>query len=262
MVASVYTLQKVLEQVVNPDWQDMKMNRDELRNLLKQPVKFSERNLGCPDDYALASYVEGGLSERDHNNFELHLSDCDFCLERVGLLGRANDTEQVDGVSELLMASSRNLPRDGTHKRNGLRYAPRWATAALVVLTFGLLLNLEPSNQDSPELTSPAIPQQRSVDPYALLPQVISPADGSTINPTTQQFTWTPIRDSLYYQVRIVSDVGDLVWQERVNGTQWQLPVGISLPGNAEYFVRVDAYLTEAKSFNSDYVVFKVEADN
>jgi len=243
------------------------MDRSELRYLLKQPVKLAERNLGCPDDYELASYMEGGLSERDHISFERHLSDCDFCLERVGLLGRAKDIEHVNGVSELLLARSRKLAQDGGHKRNGLRYAPRWAAAAVVVLTFGLLMSLESPNRNSPELTSPvtrspAMRQQRNIDPYALLPQVISPTDGSTINPTTQQFTWVPIRDSLFYQVRIVSDVGNLVWQERVNGTQWRLPLGLSLHGNAEYFVRVDAYLTEAKSLNSDYVVFKVAASN
>lgn len=243
------------------------MDRNDLRNFLRKRSSPSERNPGCPDDHVLVSYMEGGLSKREHNNFERHLSDCDFCLERVGMLSRARDNEPVSRVSELLLARSRKLVRDGSDKSDALRYAPRWAAAAVVVLTFGLLISLEIPNQDSPELTPPstqppAMRQQRNIDTYALSPKIISPTDGSSINPTTQQFTWAPIRDSLFYQVRIVSDVGDLVWQERVNGTQWLLPVELSLLSSAEYYVRIDAYLTETKSLNSDYVVFRVEAGN
>ena len=241
------------------------MNRDELKYLLKQPVMVAERNLGCPDDSELASYMEGGLSEQNHNKFERHLSDCDFCMERVGLLGRAKDIEAGNRVPDLVLARSKKLVQNPEHLHKGLRYAPRWAAAAVVVLAIGFLADLESPNQVSTELTPPGtqppmIRQERNVDPNALLPHVISPHDGSTINPTTQQFVWAPIHDSLFYQVRIVSDVGDLVWQERVTGTQWRLPAGLSLVSGAEYFVRVDAYLTESKSLNSDYVVFKVRA--
>jgi len=71
-------------------------------------------------------------------------------------------------------------------------------------------------------------------------------------------FRWTAVSNSLYYQLRIVSDEGDLVWQGRVDGTHWVLPAGLSLAPGAEYFVRVDAYLTEAKALNSDYLLFRV----
>jgi hypothetical protein len=239
------------------------MNRDDLRYFLKQSAQAVERKLDCPDDYELASYLEGGLSEQGHFNFERHLTDCDFCMERVGLLGRANDIEADTQVPELLLARSKKLAQNTVHKHMGLRYAPRWAAAAVLVLTIGLLMNLEPPQQVSTELappsTSPPLTRQvRNISPYALLPQVISPKEGSTINPVTQQFVWAPVQDSLFYQVRIVNDVGDLVWQARLTGTQLGLPEDLLLASGAEYFVRVDAYLTEAKSLNSDYVVFKV----
>jgi len=240
------------------------MNREDLKVQLKKIDTLSERKLDCPDDYDLASYLEGGLSEREHHHFELHLADCDFCMGLVGLLGRARDSEANEQIPELLMARSRKLANSKTGMPAfRLRHGRRWATAAAVVLAFGLFINLESSRQFNPGTGSPGaspdpVRQERSIDPYALVPRVTSPLDNSKIDPTSQQFSWAPVRDSLYYQVRIVSDEGDLLWQERLPGTQWKLPSELTLSSNAEYFVRVDAYLTESKSLNSDYVVFRV----
>jgi hypothetical protein len=79
-----------------------------------------------------------------------------------------------------------------------------------------------------------------------------------TIVPGDGTFEWTPVPESLYYQLRIVSDEGDLIWQGRVDGTQWALPSDLPLVPGSEYFVRVDAYLAEAKAVNSDYFLFQV----
>ena len=69
------------------------MNAAELKALLKQSTVPAERQPGCPDDNAVASYSDGGLSERDHGRFEHHLADCAYCTERVGILGRAREAE-------------------------------------------------------------------------------------------------------------------------------------------------------------------------
>jgi len=42
-------------------------------------------------------------------------------------------------------------------------------------------------------------------------------------------FSWTAVPESLYYEVRIVSDAGDLLWRERVEGTEWRLPGDLAL---------------------------------
>jgi hypothetical protein len=59
--------------------------------------------------------------------------------------------------------------------------------------------------------------------------------------------------------VRIVSDEGDLLWQEQVNETRWKLPAELVLTADTEYYVRIDAYLAESKALSSDYILFKVE---
>lgn len=247
------------------------MNTDELKSLLKQSAETVERQPDCPDDHTLASYIDGGLSERDHGRFEHHLADCAYCTERVGTLGRAGEAETTAQVPELLRARSARLAKASDTKSASVtptlwRKAPRWAAAAVVVLAVGVLSQFySPSlnrQEVSPSIDTPGqsagIRETRNMDTGTIGPSFLSPLEGMTIIPDGGVFNWTPVRDSLYYQLRIVSDEGDLVWQERVDGTQWELPSDLSLSPGAEYFVRVDAYLAEAKALNSDYVLFRV----
>lgn len=237
------------------------MNRDQMKELLRRPAEAARHTISCPDDYQVASYIDGGLSEGDHSLFELHLDECDYCIERVGLLGRARESEIEATVPEMILARSRRLAGGASRQQARTaspprwRNAPRWAAAAVVVLLLGFL-----AGREFPETAAPESDHQvRTIDLGALAPRVIFPEEGATVDPGNLIFNWTMISDSLYYQVRIVNDEGDLVWQERVAGTQWKLPSGLSLSPGAEYFVRVDSYLAEARSLNSDYLVFRIE---
>jgi len=53
-----------------------------------------------------------------------------------------------------------------------------------------------------------------------------------------------------------VTDDGDLVVQERVDGTAWQPQLELQ-PGT-EYFVHVDAYPSGDKAVSSEHVPFRV----
>lgn len=247
------------------------MNTDELKTLLKEHPVLAERNPGCPDDYELASYMDGGLCERDHGRFELHLADCEYCMERVGLLGRAGEADKATHVPEFMPAHATRLlngqkPENNPDKRGMLHRAPRWAAAALVVLAVGYMLQEFTGNQNiqqppsaarSPDHTGP-VRETRNINLGALAPRFLASHEGMTIVPGDGTFEWTPVPESLYYQLRIVSDEGDLIWQGRVDGTQWALPSDLPLVPGSEYFVRVDAYLAEAKAVNSDYFLFQV----
>lgn len=236
------------------------MNKDQLKELLKQPIETAERNVRCPDDAELASYMDGGLSEQDHSGFELHLADCGYCLERIGLLGRAAESEIVASLPELILARSRKLVSGADRQQpvsdvqTRRRNAQRWAAAAVVVLAIGVLFQFNSPYQATPPAE---IRETRNIDPGAMGPNILWPREGMIIVPYDDVFTWTSVPDSIYYKIRIVSDEGDLIWQARVNGTQWGLPEEVTLASGAEYLVRVDAYLAESKSLNSDYVLFR-----
>jgi len=228
------------------------IEQDRLKTLLKQSAGQVERCPDCPDDYLLASYMEGGLSERDHGRFESHLAECAFCMERVGALGRAGESSAVDAVGEATHSHS--------HKTPFSRPATRWATAALLVITVGLIA----SRQSSDGVSSiPAVPEgqgttsERFIEPASPIPEIISPRKGGLVDSRPYVFRWKEVPGSLFYDIRIVSDDGAQIVRQRVWDTQWTLPEAIDLQTGTEYFVRVDAFVSEGKAVSSEHTLFK-----
>jgi len=234
------------------------MDQEKLIGLLRLPVaEASERTVVCPDDQQIAAYVDGELENQARVLFEQHLADCDLCIGRVGFLSRLRDTEPAERVPELLLARARRL---GTAPRHAeTQHGRYWAAAAAMVLAVtGVLYSNSMLEVPLPDSQVPSSRTSPSLMEGALVPRVLSPSDGSTVDPNRVIFSWTDVPGSLYYDLHIVNDEGDLVWQERVADTHWGPRADMQLSPGAEYFVRVDAYLAEAKTLSSDHVVFKV----
>ena len=230
------------------------MNQDKLKDLLKQSEVPIERQADCPDDYQLASYMDGGLSERDHGGFEVHVADCAFCIERIGILGRAGEMESSTATPAQVRAQA--------SRRSHWRRAPGWAAAALVVLAVGFVANQQSVHQvpaDINELTSPPIVTERYVEQTSPIPELLSPLAGSSVDREKLVFKWKAVPDSLFYDIRIVSNDGEMITRQRVWDTQWPLPADTQLQADTEYFVRVDAYVSEARALSSEHIVFKIE---
>ena len=228
-----------------------KIKHDKLKTLLTQSGDTIERQPDCPDDYHLASYMEGGLSERDHIHFESHLADCAFCMERVGILGRAGESESADVVPQHIQTVS--------DKPAWSRRAPRWATAAVVVLAVGFIADRLSSGRVSSvpeESLSPTVVSERSIEAVSPFPEILSPLEGSLVDPEQFVFRWKEVPGSLFYDIRIVSDDGAQIARQRVWDTQWSLTPETPLQAGAEYFVRVDAFVSEGKAVSSEHTVF------
>ena len=236
------------------------MDQEKLIGLLCFPAaEASEHNIVCPDDYQVAAYVDGELADQARVRFEQHLADCDLCNGRVGLLSGLRDTLPAERVPELLLARVRRL--GNASQQVETRHGRHWAAAAAVVLAVsGVLYSTSmpeapdpvPYGEVATSRTSPTATES------ALIPRVLSPGDGSTIDPERLIFSWTDVPGSLYYDIQIVNDEGDLVFEARVTDTQWGPQADMQLSPGAEYFVRIDAFLAEAKTLSSDHVVFKV----
>ena len=69
---------------------------------------------------------------------------------------------------------------------------------------------------------------------------------------------WEAIPGSRYYEVRIVTEAGDVITEQRVMDTEWRPPGDLNLSPGVEYFVHVDAYPSEAKTIGSDHIPFRV----
>jgi len=232
----------------------LKMNQEKLKTLLKQSDETVERQADCPDDYQLASYMEGGLSERDHGDFEAHLADCPFCIERIGVLGRAGESKAANPESD----------QSRIHTGNSSYWlkAPRWAAAAMVVVAVGFITNRQlPSRAPtvSNELPGPRIVTERFAEPASPIPEILSPLENSSVDPQDLVFRWKGVPDSLFYDIRIVSDDGEMITRKRVWDTQWSLPTDLQLQAGAEYFVRVDAFVSEGKALSSEHTAFRID---
>lgn len=233
------------------------MDHEQLKSLIRRTSPIQRRPSACPQDEALASYMEGGLREPDHAEFERHLADCAWCMDRVGILGRARASEAMEAVPEFTLARARRLA--GPHsdpKPAWRRHVPRWAAAAIVVLALSLAMRAP--SPEPPAGDPNGLRTQRNIQPLSPVPKLLNPSDDALVDLAHARFEWSPVADSLYYRVRIVSDAGDLLWQERVRETHWNPPPGLQLRTGGDYFVRIDAYLTEAKSVSSDYTAFRV----
>ena len=234
------------------------MNEDRLKMLLTpRSAAVVHRGPDCPDEHLVAGFVDGGLDSATRARIEAHLADCSHCLALVGLLCRGRDTaavEPVPGVArERAHAPATKLPQ------RRWRPTPQWAAAAALVLVVPLLLlmgrNLERGSEGQGRPAT-AVTRTISEDPSGL--QLIAPASGSAVDVQRLVFRWTEVRGTPYYDVRIVTDSGDIVVEQRVNGTSWQPSAPLKLQPGAEYFVHVDAYPSGDKAVSSGHVPFRL----
>jgi hypothetical protein len=233
--------------------------------LILQSGELTEHTPFCPKEGEIAEYFDGVLSKSEQVRLERHLVDCHYCLAHLGMLGRLDVLAPDRRIPGDVLATAKAM----VHRQPGRlqRLAPAWAVAALLVLAVGVLPQLHYTGQIGPEsVNSPILPEHTGnlrETRSALSPKTelsfLSPARGMAIIPENYLFRWTPVPNSRFYQVRIVSDDGDLLWQERITGTEWKLPALTHLTPSAEYFIRVEAFLADTRSVKSDYHLFQVE---
>jgi hypothetical protein len=215
----------------------------------------------CLSDEQVAEYFDGVLPDADRNRVEHHIADCRFCAARIGMLGRLEASSGEARIPEESLATAKLMRQT---PRGGNRRLVAWAAAAVLVLVAGIQYQSSENRATESNLEPPGVPaiaprdirQTRNIETSAFGPTITSPREGQFAS-ARSQISWTAVPNSLYYQVRIVSDEGDLLWQERVDGTAWRMPERLGLSPGAEYFVRIDAYLTEGQSLQSDYRLFR-----
>jgi anti-sigma factor RsiW len=215
------------------------------------------RSSACPDEHQIAGYVDGGLDDAAREQLALHLADCRHCLALVGLISRERDADAIEPVPHDVVAPTRARAAKESQRR--WRLAPQWAAAAALVLAVPLLLQLGRSPDRGPEGQGrPEPPATRTVASPATGLQLLSPGAGTAVETRRLAFRWTEIAGTPFYDVRIVTDAGDVVIQQRVTGTTWRPPAQLDLQPGAEYFVHIDAYPSGDKAVSSDHVPFRV----
>jgi Putative zinc-finger len=217
----------------------------------------SGRCTECPDEHQIAAYVDGALATETTAGLETHIADCDHCLALVGLLSREREMPATEPVSNARVAyadgPARPKPRVGTLS------VPQWAAAAVVVIAMAALIRLtqSPGPTESSAEGSDA-PTTRSAAATAPGLTLLSPTPGVDVNAGQLTVSWTPVPGTHYYDVRVVTDAGDVIAEEHVGGTEWRLSDPAVLQPGAEYFVHVDAFIADDKTVSSQHVAFRV----
>jgi hypothetical protein len=88
--------------------------------------------------------------------------------------------------------------------------------------------------------------------------QLLSPGAGAVVNARELAFRWSDVPGTPFYELRIVTDAGDVVIRQQVTGTSWRPPAQLRLQPGAEYFVHVDAYPAGDKTVSTDHVPFRI----
>ena len=209
--------------------------------LQRSAVETHERTPFCPDDHDIAAFVDSGLDDSARVLIERHLPDCPSCVGRVGLLSRLMRDDTATRSHEI-PASNKNW-RD---------IAPQWVVAATVILAIAWV-GWSPDTIDVTDYRD-----ARNIGSVLLPPEILAPDSGVLANGNNFVIRWTEVPGSLYYKVRVVSDVGDLLGEERIELTEWTISDEIKLEPGREYFVRVDAYLSDSKAISSQHIPFRL----
>ena len=234
------------------------MNRDPLSALFQQLAqRHQPRSAECPPEIDIAGYAEGVLSPADHERVQRHLADCGPCLELVSLL--CNGRNESHGDAHIPPATLSQAVRMGERQRpRPVRDRVRpWAAAATVLLTVPILVLLREVPEDAARNTETA-PALRTAPSDRDAVRVLAPASGAVVERSRLDIRWTAVHGSPYYDVRIVSDDGELITSQRVTSTHWQPPAEVELRPEVGYFVHVDAYPVGDKALSSEHLLFQV----
>jgi hypothetical protein len=88
---------------------------------------------------------------------------------------------------------------------------------------------------------------------------ILFPENGATIDSSNPEFRWSVVEQSLYYEIQVLAENGDIRWEGRTEETQLQLPPELELDPNTDYFVWVRVYLPDGKTIKSKVVAIRIE---
>lgn len=256
------------------------MNEKKLGRLLRaKKITVPRRGWGCPDETQIAGYVDGRLSGSDKNRLDSHLAECDYCLGQVAALLRLEGAAMPDNVPPALLARARDFVPAPVPP--SVWPVVRWGAIAAVTACIAVVTTVWIHRQESetgapvtpavqtPAISTPAPPEVappattarevRTVKPAGPSLELLAPRDGSALAPGTLEFRWTRVPASLFYELRVMTADGDLVWEGRAEGTQTRLPESVQLVSGTRYFVSVRAFLPDGKTLTSPVVGFTAQ---
>jgi Putative zinc-finger len=237
---------------------------------------FASRARNCPKDEAIAAYVDGNVDATARSRVESHLANCAHCR---GLVADVMKMKESDSPAIPLQLKQRAVALAAPRSRR-MQWIlwPAVAAGAACALIIGLWVRGPqevsvpiPSSPTAPAPTviaksepAPALRQpngevERSLTASSHLPVLIFPQKNNVLTPQQLEFKWKAIPQSRYYEIRVVTADGDLVWSAQSENLNLRPPSDLELKDGA-YFVWISAYVESGPVQKSAPVRFVVRA--
>lgn len=243
----------------------------------------------CPCEETLAAFTERRLANKAAERVRAHLADCGYCLGHVTFLLESEDLALPEVPAGLLVRARETATRREPYRYLLWRWGTMAATVGCVALAGSLWLHRKdlptalPAASDastagvvvhppgSPVTAAGHEPHKPIEEPThgirhgvsrSSAPTLVTPREGAVVKRSGLEFRWTGPSRALFYEVRIVTAEGDLVWEGRSNDRWIKIPPVLTLDAGQTYFVWVRAYLPEGKSVQSKASSFRVAKAN
>jgi hypothetical protein len=169
----------------------------------------------------------------------------------VAALARLQDAPLPADIPASVVARARELAPG----KAAAPWKPGWgAVAATTCLALVATFSVR---QPQTGITTPQESLRKAPD-RATAPTLLFPGEGAVVPRGVIEFRWSPVEHTLYYEVFVLSADGDLVWEDRADGTKARLPGNTRLAPGQKYYVSVGASLSDGRSLKSPVVGFQV----
>ncbi len=113
-----------------------------------------------------------------------------------------------------------------------------------------------PMQLSKPKPTQTA--EVRSKTSEEIIPRLLTPREGAAIRKEDLELRWQRASEAMFYEVRIMSATGDVVFEQQTEDTSMKPgPAAPLLPGT-KYFAVVSAHLRQGKTAKSAVISFRL----
>jgi hypothetical protein len=235
--------------------------------------KPPKRRWNCPGDETIAAFVDSRLGESARARVQKHLADCVYCRSSVSDVVKQRRETDVPEAPAVLIERAHALVASKP-KQWAWNWAPVTAAGVLASVAIAVMVLKTPQRLTLPVWPEPTVPVLMESKPATQVtpsgdetirnlksleysPSILSPHPGSIVSREQLEFRWNAVPDSTYYQIRVLTRDGDLVWEGDSTATQTKFPRRMSLR-SGKYFVLVSAVLKNGRAAKSSPVEFQV----
>ncbi len=217
----------------------------------------------CFDDMQLVEYIETKAGKGIQKEFLIHLSQCDYCLNRLISLEDMLSELKIEGLiptSETFWGKIGSIIEGVTNKIKeyfeiiwGKIGSPspvyKWASMVAIIIVICLVVP-----QQLKENNHPLNTRETNIDNNIRL---FSPENKSIIKKSSQlEFKWSPIKKIASYNFLLLDEYGNIIWEESTDQTTLKLPDNIMLHPSITYFWQVEVLLDFGTSIQSEMANF------